>query len=497
MSIQLSQKEQKIFKTLLKVVMEKTPNTTLRVCGGFVRDKLLGLESNDIDIAVDNMTGEDFASLISTKVSVIEANPEQSKHLATAMIRIDDQSIDFVNLRTETYSNSRIPQMKFGSPEEDALRRDLTINSIFFNINTNCIEDFVGGMKDLENHIIRTPLNPIQTFLDDPLRILRCIRCATRFNFKVQEDIIKAAKLPEIQKALKEKVSNERIWTELSGKKDGDEYKPGILNGNYPMVGISLLKEMGLIELLFDPSQEEMTNLEYNDAMVPWETNQNSIYHEFNIWDHTFKVCEKLTSTNSLRSDIDPETSLILNLTALLHDIGKRYKGIQSINSIGKTSYKKHEEVSAKIAQVILQRLKAPNNIIIRVFTLIDNHLRPHKLMAEGTPRAIRKFVKDFTDWNYSIDIAIADNLGKKYFLPEEEIAEIQLYENLRKKIIELMPTKDSTKLPRPINGKDLIAMGFDPGPIMGKILSMIDDLLLDNPDLTKEQAIEIVKNMK
>ncbi len=497
MTIQLTLKEQKIFTLLRKVVSEKAPNTTIRVAGGWVRDKLLGMESNDIDIAVDNMTGEEFARLISGNVSVVEANPEQSKHLATAMVRLEGLSIDFVNLRTETYTDSRIPEMKFGTPEEDASRRDLTINSMFFNINTNEVEDFCGGVEDLTNNIARTPLDPVQTFMDDPLRILRAIRFAARFNLKVDAALIQAAKLPEVQKAFSEKISQERIWAELAGKKDGDKYKPGLLNGPNPVLAVLLLKEMGFMELIFDPTQEEMEVLGYTEPMVPWDTDQDSAYHEFTIWNHTLQVFTHLNNRNSLRSDIDPWVELILNLTALLHDIGKRYRGIQSTNSIGRTSYKQHEEVSAKIAEIVLTRLKAPQEIIERVSILIDRHLRPHKLMAEGTPRACRKFVKEFVDWSFSIDLAIADNLGKKHFTSEEEVAEIQLYENLRTRIVGLMPLKDPTKLPRPITGKDLITEGFKPGPIMGQILATIDDVLLDNPDLTRDQAMDIARTFR
>lgn len=497
MDIKFTAKEQLILTFLRKVIQEKAPDTILRIAGGFVRDKLLGLESNDIDIAVDNMTGEDFARLISSNVNVVAANPEQSKHLATAMVRIEGLPIDFVNLRTETYTDSRIPEMKFGTPKEDASRRDLTINSMFFNINTNEIEDFVGGVEDLKQKIARTPLDPVQTFMDDPLRILRAIRFAARFNLKVDTALIQAAKLPEVQKAFNEKISHERIWAELAGKKDGDKYKPGLLNGPNPVLAISLLKEMGFMELIFDPTQEEMEALGYTEPMVPWDTDQNSNHHEFTIWIHTLQVFKKLNARNTVRSDIDPWMSLILNLTALLHDIGKRYTGIQSLNSIGRTSYQKHEEVSAKMAEIVLTRLKAPQEIIERVTVLIDRHLRPHKLMAEGTTRACRKFVKDFKDWNFSIDLAIADNLGKKHFTPEEEDTDIQRYENLRTRIVGLMPLKDPTKLPRPITGKDLIAEGFKPGPIMGKILATIDNILLDNPDLTRDQAIDIARTFR
>jgi len=159
----------------------------------------------DIDIALNNLMGKEFTDLILSytkscdnkfvanpekdvrSVGVIKTNPEQSKHLETATTHIFGESIDFVNLRSEKYastessdSNSRIPtEVSIGTPIEDAFRRDLTINALFFNITQQQIEDYTGrGLKDLKRGYIRTPLEPRQTFLDDPLRILRTIRFA-------------------------------------------------------------------------------------------------------------------------------------------------------------------------------------------------------------------------------------------------------------------------------------------------------------------------------
>ena len=166
----------------------------LRIAGGWVRDKLLGKDSDDIDIAITPLNGLPFAQALSNymhkldptqklpTIAKIEANPDQSKHLETARMKVIGYEIDFVNLRSETYaSGSRIPTMTLGTPLQDALRRDITINSLFFNVHTKQVEDFTQkGLEDLSKRLIRTPLEPIQTFLDDPLRVLRCIRFATR-----------------------------------------------------------------------------------------------------------------------------------------------------------------------------------------------------------------------------------------------------------------------------------------------------------------------------
>jgi tRNA nucleotidyltransferase (CCA-adding enzyme) len=134
-------------------------------------------------------------------VGKVAANPEQSKHLETGTTRIMGLECDFVGLRSETYTDSRIPdQVQLGTPQEDASRRDLTINSLFYNVHTRQVEDYTGqGLSDLASKVARTPLPPKQTFEDDPLRILRCIRFASRFDLSVADEVTEAIKQPEIQ----------------------------------------------------------------------------------------------------------------------------------------------------------------------------------------------------------------------------------------------------------------------------------------------------------
>eukprot|EP00466_Bigelowiella_natans_P003735 jgi/Bigna1/45394/e_gw1.120.24.1 len=152
--IEVTEEEKDVFEQLRRVVEFHQLNTTVRVAGGWVRDKLLGLKSDDIDIAVDDMMGEQFAELMneylvaqglqSAKVSVIKTNPEKSKHLATATFRYRRRSIDVNHLRlSEEYTqDSRIPEIRVGTPWEDAYRRDLTMNALYYNVNDNTIEDF-------------------------------------------------------------------------------------------------------------------------------------------------------------------------------------------------------------------------------------------------------------------------------------------------------------------------------------------------------------------
>ena len=208
---------------------------TLRFAGGWVRDKLLGRSSDDIDVAIDNLSGYDFGLLLKQFVTVpsaddrknssnggksvlgalakIEANPEKSKHLETATVKIFGLQIDLVNLRKETYvADSRNPtKLEFGTPVEDALRRDATVNALFYNIHTLEVEDFTGrGLEDMERKIIKTPLPPLQTFKDDPLRVLRHIRFASRLYFTIDPGDLQAMSCSEIKMEFMRKIPVEK-----------------------------------------------------------------------------------------------------------------------------------------------------------------------------------------------------------------------------------------------------------------------------------------------
>lgn len=223
--------------------------TVLRFTGGWVRDKLLGVESHDIDVGISNMTGYQFGMQLKeylddpqnlekykktlpsgemhdaiVSLHKIEANPEKSKHLETVTTKIFGLDIDLVNLRKETYSeDSRNPQMEFGTAVEDALRRDATINALFYNLNESKLEDLTEqGLDDMKKCLIRTPLEPYQTFKDDPLRVLRLIRFASRLGYAIDPEAEDAMQNEDIRVALKLKISKERVATELEKMLKGD-----------------------------------------------------------------------------------------------------------------------------------------------------------------------------------------------------------------------------------------------------------------------------------
>jgi tRNA nucleotidyltransferase (CCA-adding enzyme) len=255
----LDHDEQQLFDTLLNTTLAyergeitlddddgSTPPQPLqvRVAGGWVRDKVLGLQNDDVDVTVDNMMGVQFATLIQKyllslppsqqsskfpKLAVIAANPAQSKHLETATMKVHNIDIDVCHLRAEEIyqEHSRIPTVSIGTPFQDAQRRDFTLNALFFNLKTNQVEDWTRrGMDDLRHKRLVTPLNAETTFQDDPLRVLRAIRFAVRYQLELDEQLQKACMLPKIHKALQVKVSRERVGKELEGMLSGKGANP-------------------------------------------------------------------------------------------------------------------------------------------------------------------------------------------------------------------------------------------------------------------------------
>lgn len=256
-----------------------------RIAGGWVRDKLLGQASHDLDVSLSSLTGYVFALFLEAyllspeflqsdlaqnssspfharssetnqlvgHITKIAANPDQSKNLETATANVAGLSLDFVNLRKEVYvGNSRIPIMTFGTALEDAERRDITINSLFYNVHTRCVEDFTGkGLSDMRDRIIRTPLEPQQTFLDDPLRVLRCVRFASRLGYVIDQKIFSCLeddRGEEIRSALSSKVSRERFGIEVNK----------MMLGPDPAGALVLIEKMHLYDVVFGPPPGEV-----------------------------------------------------------------------------------------------------------------------------------------------------------------------------------------------------------------------------------------------
>lgn len=246
-TLELTAAEEKLLEALSEVVEAGGMDVTLRVAGGWVRDKLLapraasgsaklpgpsapsGEVDMDVDVVLDRMTGAEFAHAtrrhfakqkgVLYGMSVVKCNPAQSKHLESATMRLLGSKVDVVHMRDEDYTDdSRIPGVSVGTPITDTRRRDFTVNALFYNVATKEVEDWTGrGLTDLSNRMLSTPAPPLQTFLDDPLRLLRAVRFATTLGFSLDPKIVTAVQGEEgraVRSALLRKVSCERIGTE-------------------------------------------------------------------------------------------------------------------------------------------------------------------------------------------------------------------------------------------------------------------------------------------
>ena len=500
----LTAEEKELFDILRNTVSKVSPGTTLRVAGGWVRDKLLGKESDDIDLMIDNVSGEKIARLITKELGlegphVVEANPDASKHLETAGAKIPisngtEFDLDFAMARQEVYhGDSRVPDVRPATPQEDAFRRDLTINSLFYNIMTGELEDFTGqGLKDLESRTIRTPESPFKTFQDDPLRIFRTIRFVARYNGNLDPQTLVAMKNPKLHEEIQRKVSKERIETEITKT----------LKGPNPVVGLRLLKETGILERLMS---EAVEGTEFEGEVAPFDMDQNSPHHELSVWDHSIKVVENILD---FYPDTDPEKRVIMILTALMHDLGKLHYAIH-VDKGNKTSYNGHEVSSAKLAKLILRYLKFNNRMIDQISKLARHHMRIHQVdrdknLSDENKRLIwmRKFIRKMAEEGVdAMDVmhfSIADSYSKKTAPVAQDI--VEKYDLLKRQLQQASENQNvdqrTGRLVPVLNGREIMeVLNISPGPMIGQAIEFIKELMDQNPSISKEKATQLLKD--
>ena len=411
-----------------------------RIAGGFVRDKISGRESKDIDIALSNISGLSFAQklkeydeknrlgatgdIYSTsllKVKDENANIPDSAKLEVASLTIYGLPVEFVSLRTEIYdSESRTP-MTFptNNPVEDAKRRDLSINSLYYNIKTGQIEDYVNGLKDFEKQgnlyipkILRTPMNAEKTFEDDPLRILRVLRFYSRYpNTQIDPSIIRAFSNEKVQKAYK-KLSPERSSTEIRKMMEG----PNVINA------AKILFDTNLYKLVFG------TPSDWHDIDI----NQKSPYHNLTVKGHTLAVMNNLLQI-AKENDLPKEETGLLLLSAMFHDFGKLSPNIRKPKINKETNlpneehyqYIGHEKESAIFAKQVMEHMAFTPEEKKFVYTLIKNHMLNTSGNKMSNKQIGNLLAKTQGLWRNVIRHYTADKLGREG-LSQEEIERIK-----------------------------------------------------------------------
>jgi len=453
--------DQPIFHTISAVADEM--GVECYVVGGYVRDIFLERPSNDIDVVVVG-SGIAVAQALKQRLGK-KAILSVFRNFGTAQVKVKGGlEIEFVGARRESYSHdSRKPIVEDGTLEDDQNRRDFTINAMAICLNKKRFGELVdpfGGLDDLEDGIIRTPLDPDVTFSDDPLRMLRCIRFAAQLNFMIEEETFDALER-----------NAERLHI-ISGERIADELNKIMMTAT-PSKGLYDLYRCGLLQIILP----ELCQLDLVET-------RNGRAHKNNFY-HTLEVLDNVAKASS---------PLYLRWAALLHDIGKP-KSKRWDNLAGWT-FHNHNFIGAKMVPGIFRRLKLPMDAKMKyVQKLVDLHMRPIAIADDGvTDSAVRRLLNDAGD-----DIDDLMTLCEADITSKNSQRKAQFRENfriVREKLADLKE-KDYKRLLQPcINGNEIMEMfHLSPGIEVGALKQCLKDAVLDNRVPNEREALmELLK---
>lgn len=437
----------KTYQSIVKklILIAKDNNFIIYAVGGFVRDIILNREPNDLDIMVEGENaGIEFSKLVSRELNIHP--PITFEKFATSKLLIDDKEIEFIMPRKEYYTaKSRNPKTEIGTLDQDALRRDFTVNALFLRLNDFELLDLTKkGIEDIKNKLIRVTDESASDliFEQDPLRILRAVRQSFQLNFTIEQ---------KTYQSMKNKVERIKI---VSGERIAEEINK-ILLQKKPSEAFTMLDDIGLLAVLF-PELKQNQNVE-----------QPKPYHDKDVYGHTMDVVD------SIKPD------LLLRMTALFHDIGKAKT--KSENN-GKISFINHEKTSSELTKQILVRLKYPADFIKKVCFLIENHMYPKMYNFDWKDSSVRRFANK-----------IGDNLEniKLLNIADSKVFNSELFdrvEKLKQKNM-LIPREEL------FNGNELINIFNKPaGKWINEVKEYIRNLQFDNPKMTKEEVLEKLK---
>lgn len=418
------------------------------VVGGYVRDLFLERPSNDIDVVVVG-SGIEVAAALKQKLGK-RAYLSVFRNFGTAQIKFKGLEIEFVGARKESYSHdSRKPVVENGTLEDDQNRRDFTINALAVCLNQARFGELVDpfdGLLDLEDGLIRTPLDPDITFSDDPLRMLRCVRFSTQLKFFIEDETFEALRR-----------NAERIKI-VSGERIADELNK-IMMTDYPSRGFIELYRCGLLELIL-PELVAMDQVDTRNGRA----HKNNFYHTLEVVDNICQHTDKLW----------------LRWAALFHDIGKpRSKRWDSL--VGWT-FHNHNFIGAKMVPGIFRRLKFPLDAKMKyVQKLVDMHMRPIAIADdEVTDSAVRRLMNDAADDIDDLmtlceaDITSKNSQRKKRFLDNFRIVRAKLDD---------LKERDYKRLLQPcIDGNEIMELfHLKPSKEVGALKQALKDAVLDN----------------
>lgn len=466
--------DHKIFTIVSEVAAEK--GVRAFVIGGYVRDCFLGRPSKDIDIVVEG-SGIEIAEAVGERV---HSNVSVFKNFGTAMLRYKGIEIEFVGARKESYNrNSRKPIVEDGTLEDDQLRRDFTINAMAFSLQKEdfgALVDPFGGIRDLAAGIIRTPLDPDTTYSDDPLRMVRAVRFAT----KLSNDQMTFTIVPESIESIRrmrtrmEILSKERIVEELNK----------ILVTSRPSMGFRLLDQTGLLEYIL-PQLEKLKGVESVDGKGHKENFSHTLEVLDNVAALEMEAIEKGLLKDYVFEDgvevekVRTEPNVWLRWAALLHDIAKpatkRYDP-----ALGWT-FHGHEVVGSRWVPKIFQTMKMPLNEKMKyVQKLVALHLRPIALVTEEvTDSAVRRLL--FDAGNDIDDLMVLCNADITSKNPRKVARLHANFELVKRKLVEVEEKDAIRNFKNPITGDYVMEVfGIDPCNTIGQLKEIVKNAILD-----------------
>ena len=445
MDIKCTEKELFILKKIAHAAEELGVETYL--IGGFVRDKIIDRTTKDADIVC---LGDGIAL---AKNVAKRFNPEPKfsyfKNFGTAHINVSDFDLEFVGARKESYQyHSRKPAVSPGNLKDDQDRRDFTINALAISLNEKDFGKLIDpfdGVNDIKKGIIRTPLDPLQTFSDDPLRMMRAIRFSSQLGFTIEQKTFQAIKDDADRISI---VSQERITDELIK----------IIDSPVPSIGFDLLYQSGLLHIIF-PQMVDLAGAEYKDGMG----HKDNFYHTLKVLDN---ISEKTDDT-------------WLRWSAVLHDIAKPVT--KKFEEGHGWTFHGHEVVGGRMVSKIFTKLKLPLNEKMRfVRKMVELHLRPISLTKENiTDSAIRRLLFDAgEDFDALMILCEADITSKNKWKVKKYMENFKL---VRKRCEEVEEKDRIRSWQPPINGEMIMEIfGLNPSKPVGILKDAIKDAILD-----------------
>jgi tRNA nucleotidyltransferase/poly(A) polymerase len=410
------------------------------VVGGYVRDTLLGRPHPNPDVVVEKGAALTFARRFAELAGA--EPPVTFERFGTAQVTIPGHLVEFVSARAESYPpDSRKPDVRPATLEEDLRRRDFTVNTLLMDFDGE-IHDRLGGRRDLEARILRTPADPSQTFADDPLRMLRAIRFAAELGFELAPDVLPA------MRQLKARLAPPVVSVERSA----DELRRMLVSPR-PQLALELLGAGGLLEVLLP-------------EVAACKGVRQSGYHTHDVLGHTL-----LTVAGT-------PPDLVVRLAALFHDVGKPSTATPDGAFTG------HEEVGGRLARAALERLRFSQKEIDAVVHLVRLHLRPVYYRSEWSDGAVRRLARDAgPELDHLLALARADLEASAYPEPEK-------LDELRLRITGVMAERPSRLEPH-ITGEEIMRVrGIGPGPEVGRIKKRLEELVIDGEVPASREAL-------